>query len=69
MSGSSKGMNQLQGAASNILASNGATGSQSATNASLQQEQTQYEDLKKKLLHEYKKMKKTGSSSQAASTS
>ena len=38
MSGNGKGMNQLQGAASNILASNGASGSQSATNAQLQQE-------------------------------
>lgn len=43
--------NQLQGAASNILA---------GTAGQPEQSQEQYEDLKKKLLHEYKKMQKKG---------
>lgn len=43
--------NQLQGAGNNILAGNIVAQDQS---------QEQYEDLKKKLLHEYKKMQKKG---------
>ena len=45
--------NQLQGAASNILGTN-------AHNLSAQENQAQYEDLKKKLLTEYKKIQKKG---------
>ena len=58
--------NQLQGAASNILAGNGANPSGSGSGApsgsapSGDQSQAQYEDLKKKLLTEYKKMQKKG---------
>lgn len=57
--------NQLQGAASNILAGNGgsssgAGGAPSGSGQNGDQSQAQYEDLKKKLLTEYKKMQKKG---------
>ena len=47
--------NQLQGAASNIIGSNAHLASS--------ENQAQYEDLKKKLLTEYKKIQKKGSGS------
>lgn len=57
--------NQLQGAASNILAGNGSSssgagGAPSGSGQNGDQSQAQYEDLKKKLLTEYKKMQKKG---------